>query len=482
MPQCAADATRGPMARWTHWAPWSALAVAALVAATVSWSHAVEQPLEQGETRDVDWLAVLVGPSMGTLEPCGCAGGMLGGIDRLATAISVYRSSRSAPSLTVGAGGQLSPEAIESGVLDWQRAQLEAQYMAYDELQLDALVVSSHELALPIEIFDGTRQSYLARTPLVASNLFDGEGAPLLAPLVHQAKTGVTVLGFPKAPAQLGEGREMLEPKDALARLGELGLDLGAPGRRIVLVEGDAERAKAVGELFAPGDLVAHFGERADASATAAPLGEGAPYGGFLGARLRHVVSLRASGDNRLWEKHPVAAELIADERLVPYRGYYREFLSAYDVVAQVGDTKGPHPRGAYAGSASCQACHTDAHAIWSEGQHPHGLLTLQEDLRGGAAALVDPDCVRCHSVGFGYETGFASKAVADPMRLDPKGPLGGIGCESCHGPAAQHVVTGLAEHVQRSNAATCMQCHDVDNDPNFDFERKWPLIVHDNP
>lgn len=475
------------MAPWTRWpALAAALSASALIATAVSWSDrpsggAAETPPAQGETRDLDWLAVLVGPSMGTLEPCGCAGGMLGGIDRLATAIKVYRESRSAPSLTLAAGGHLSMDAVQSGVLDWQRAQLEAQYMAYAELGLDALVVASQELGLPGEVFEGAR-AFLGSTPLVASNLFDSEGAPILAPLVREAETGVTVLGFPKPPAQLGEGREMLEPKEALARLVERGVDLGTPGRRIVLVEGDAARAKAVGELFAAGDVVAHFGERADASPTATPLAEGAPFGGFLGARLRHVVQLRAAGDERLWEIHPVVAELYADDRLAPYRGYYREFLGSYDVVAQVGDTKGKHPRGEYAGSASCQTCHADAHAIWSEGKHPHGLLTLQEDLRGGASALLDPDCVRCHSVGFGYETGYASKLVADPMRLDPKGPLGGIGCESCHGPAAQHVATGLAEHVERSNVATCMQCHDADNDPNFDFERKWPLVVHDNP
>ncbi len=504
MPESSADidANGAPRAQPFN-APGRALGLAALALIAVGVLYARNtagpQAAPPAPQAPLDWLAVLVGPSHGTLEPCGCAGGMLGGIDRLATAVAVQRQSRSAPSLAIAAGGVLSEEARTSGILDWQRAQLDALFFSYGQMQIDAFGLSSQELGMPRSHLDAAK-GYLGNVPIVATNVFDETGAPVFAPVHKDAASGVHVLCF-VAPGRwsadsataraadegAGDGPvawESLDPADAIARHAEAGIGIGEPGQRIALVEGDEVRAATVAALLAPSDVVVWFSGTGDASGQLVPVGpaDALRPGGFLGERLRHVVTVRARGDTRQWERYGVEASLPADAALTAAREYYREFLAGSDVVGQFAGHLGPHPRGAFSGSASCASCHQDAHAIWGEGLHARAIETLHKDYRGVAQAIADPACVRCHSVGFGYATGFAAADAPGGPSRDALAVLAGVGCEACHGPGARHVVSALASDILRSDETTCMECHDADNDPNFDFKRKWPMIVHDEP
>ena len=51
-------------------------------------------------------------------------------------------------------------------------------------------------------------------------------------------------------------------------------------------------------------------------------------------------------------------------------------------------------------------------------------------------------------------------------------------GCELCP-PGAAHSDSELPADIELSTAATCLGCHDGENDPDFDFAKKWPLIEH---
>ena len=86
-------------------------------------------------------------------------------------------------------------------------------------------------------------------------------------------------------------------------------------------------------------------------------------------------------------------------------------------------------------------------------------------------------------------------------MGMDKTPQLAHQGCENCHGPAAAHTavergdVRASAAEQERLRAElvlsidtpagrekvinNCLECHDLDNSPKFDFDEYWPAVEH---
>jgi hypothetical protein len=113
-----------------------------------------------------------------------------------------------------------------------------------------------------------------------------------------------------------------------------------------------------------------------------------------------------------------------------------------------------------------------------------------------------------CHVTGWNpqeympYKTGFTGLTETPEMTQN--------GCENCHGPAAAHVkvesgevdVPAAQQEALRAElrmnivanegnkdgqefqggevVQNCMQCHDLDNSPDFDFQEYWPKVRHE--
>jgi formate-dependent nitrite reductase cytochrome c552 subunit len=151
-----------------------------------------------------------------------------------------------------------------------------------------------------------------------------------------------------------------------------------------------------------------------------------------------------------------------------------------------------PHPRteaqGAFVGSAKCESCHEVSYKIWKKSGHAKAYETL---VKADPPRHFDAECVSCHVVGwhptqyFPYAGGFWSKEKT-PHLID-------VGCESCHGPGEAHVLAemkddeALKEKYRKAVVVTkeesekhlCVECHDLDNSPDFDFKTYWPLVEH---
>jgi peroxiredoxin len=144
-----------------------------------------------------------------------------------------------------------------------------------------------------------------------------------------------------------------------------------------------------------------------------------------------------------------------------------REILAARGAVRQdVLPTRADH-----VGSEACRSCHEAEFATWAAGPHAAALASLAREQKQG-----DPDCLRCHTTGFGKSGGFPPDAdVADHP------DLARVGCESCHGPGGNHVAEGatrLGSIVSLGDKCDscvilqiCGSCHDDANDPGFEFE-----------
>jgi hypothetical protein len=180
---------------------------------------------------------------------------------------------------------------------------------------------------------------------------------------------------------------------------------------------------------------------------------------------------------------------------------------------------KGVKPK--YVGSKRCMDCHPSAYKVWSRWEkdltkhsHAHAYETLEKLAINPSQRQFDPECVSCHVVGFGKTGGFTGPELTTRLK--------NVGCESCHGPCSEHVkdptdskwyphINPLrADEEERTLAAKkakvklnaqeaarlnqvnvqrmrrmdrfCQSCHDIDNDVNWKFDKRWPEIIHMTP
>lgn len=115
-----------------------------------------------------------------------------------------------------------------------------------------------------------------------------------------------------------------------------------------------------------------------------------------------------------------------------------------------------------YVSAGGCVRCHSDRVAAWTLSPHARALepLTVR-------AKDTDPECVGCHTTGWGEPGGFAS---LDPATL---ATWHGVQCEACHGPRSGHGATTLPDPSRPPTTVpevTCLRCHDEANSPQFDY------------
>lgn len=143
------------------------------------------------------------------------------------------------------------------------------------------------------------------------------------------------------------------------------------------------------------------------------------------------------------------------------YQLYWEEAQAERPVSRLFADQSPENlPENEYLGSQPCQACHPLEYDHWKDTPHGNAMATLLSKNRHFV-----PECLVCHTTGFGYPGGF------NQVKVD--GPLSRVGCESCHGPGALHVQNPANKNWIRRQVpdSLCQVCHDEKNDPNFTRE-----------
>lgn len=172
-----------------------------------------------------------------------------------------------------------------------------------------------------------------------------------------------------------------------------------------------------------------------------------------------------------------------------------------------------------YVGTQACAACHAAEFNKWKTVPHSNAMNTLVNVAKRPSLRQFDGECVKCHSVGFDYQSGYMDPKVNQKMMP----LLENVGCENCHGPGSGHVAapknrdllklmspwkqpgvdklpnaafmkemadTPVPERGQKAIAPAqqilinrvegmCMKCHDHDADPHFDLYKNWPKVDH---
>ena len=127
-----------------------------------------------------------------------------------------------------------------------------------------------------------------------------------------------------------------------------------------------------------------------------------------------------------------------------------------------------------YVGSDACAGCHASEYATWLSSPHARSLASLESKQQAGA-----PDCLRCHTTALGKSGGFADSGDLVSFAAE-NADLARVGCESCHGPGADHIgestakVGTILSLGDKCDSCVILQvcgtCHDAANDPEFEF------------
>ena len=359
----------------------------------------------------------------GELETCGCSPKTdFGGLPRRAGYLESNRDKVS-PSLLIDAGnftGEVTPQGLLKAA---------AMSRSLSGMHYDAVALSTREKGYPREVI---------------SSWFPEGTLRLLAEL--PGYPGSLSLNQAGVPVHLSVDPAKIQ-KDAV---------------NILLT--DHSLGEIQGKLKGWSVVILSSGEKLEEPyrVHGAVVMAGYPKGERLGVlSLRLNETWEVLGFNHRWQL--LGPEIRESEKV---RGILRDYD---DQVAELfHEAEAPSSeQSPYLGVSRCQECHRPFVESWNKTRHARALEALEK-----VGKSHDPECVRCHVVGFGQPGGFRS-IEATPLLAD-------VQCEVCHGPGRDHLTNGYGP-MQVVGAVTCLGCHTPDHSPDFQYPEYRKRIEHLN-
>ncbi len=406
------------------------LGLACLGCSCVVWARSVHEREQaaQGIT------LFFSGQEQGQLKPCGCSDGQLGGLERRGAVFTQVPRSRR---LVINTGSIVDAET-EQNLIKFPVFLQAFSLLGYDCLHLTAQDLRIEQLTGALAGLD----------PSIRVITADPVGESQASSFARSFSLG---------------GREIVVRVFAVnARTTLPSVREASQVRVFILDSAEEALVHAVLEIATAEDCVLIPSELDDpkvfdfAAAEALVLS--------VGRRGRHVGRLDirpGAGRDGLelrYEAIKVSEELNNDPLLADLYKSYQGIVRDSQLLGRV--TRIPLPeRGRFAGSQRCQNCHEEVYAIWKDRGHAHAYDTLVK-----VGSNMDPECVVCHVVGMEFEEGFVSLEKT-PQFLD-------VGCEVCHGPGADHVVSGGSIDLGQPRRS-CLHCHTPEHSGEFAEHRE---------
>lgn len=465
---------------------------------------------EPHEAIFVDWpkpdvALVFSGEQDGYLEPCGCAGlnNQKGGLKRRLTLLKQLRD-RGWPVVAMDGGGQEKRSGLQAEI------KLDFAFRALVQMGYDVVGFGSHDLRM--DLLSIAINLDETKNPLVSANVaiagFDS-GFTQRFKVIEAGgmKIGVTTVLGKSELAGLKNSTDLtlLEPA---AALDEVLPKLRAQRchQLVLLAHAEPDEAEELARRFPDFNwvLAAHGAE--------VPPKEPRPIKGTKSHLIEvghkgmyvAVVGLYKSGSTPFrYQRVPLDARFADAPEIYQMQVEYQQRLETLGWEG-LGLKRVLHATGRkFAGSQACADCHLAATEVYEQTTHAHAMETLVN--KTDPPRQYDPECISCHVTGwhpqqyFPFESGFVG--------LQETPHLAGNGCENCHGPAAEHVaaengeIEASDEQLEKLRAQLrlkvvdnegnmdgqvygkvvqmCMECHDHDNSPDFDFQEYWPHVKH---
>jgi hypothetical protein len=471
--------------------------------------HETVDPVETNGPIFVGWpkpdVALLFsGEQDGYLEPCGCAGleNQKGGTMRRATLIKHLRAE-DWPLVAMDLGGQEKRFGAQ--------AEIKFSFALRSLMEMGYAAVGFGPQDLHMDLLSTVINWDEGQSPLVSANVaildFDS-GFTKRYRIVEAGgmRIGVTTVLGEKEAARFQNSDELtvIDPVQAISEILPA-LQSAHCDHLVLLSFANAAQTKELARRFPEFDWVvtARGAEEppntpAKIEGTNAHLVEVGHKGMYVA-----VVGLYKDGPKPFrYQRVPLDARFPDSPEIHRLFVDYQRQLQTLGLDG-LGIKPVSHPTGRqFAGSAACADCHTAATEVFTGTMHAHALETLQNL---NPPRCYDPECVSCHVTGWDSQKYYPFVSGYLDYQTTPQ--LAGNGCENCHGPAAEHTAAENGEidaddaELERLRAQLrlkvvenegnkddqvfgnvvekCMQCHDLDNSPDFDFQQYHPKVKH---
>ena len=144
---------------------------------------------------------------------------------------------------------------------------------------------------------------------------------------------------------------------------------------------------------------------------------------------------------------------------------YFACLESFKDILLDI-DQNDPSDGGSYTGYAVCVNCHDVEYDQWNTTAHAEAFASLK-----GRSQDYNPECIPCHTTGFGYTGGFVMPDLTSEMA--------GVQCEMCHGAGAEHSENPTLPLGTISEETCTESCHTIEQSPEFNYDAYKEKITH---
>jgi hypothetical protein len=439
---------------------------------------------------------VITGMDDGYLEPCGCAGldRMKGGMARRATLFKQLRKD-GWPVVGLDVGGLVQGFGRQAE-MKYQTAVEGKRKMGYDAIAFgtEDLRLPAGELVAVAAGVDGQPSTFVAANVGLLGK--PGEITPQSRVIeAGGMKIGVTAILGKEFQKEIHN--DEIELSDPAAALEKIVPELKRKADYLVLLaHATKKESEELGQKFPAFNVVV-----TSAVPPEEPPGKPDTIDGTrtllitVGHKGMNAIVLALFDDaDHPWryQRVPLDSRFASSPDMKMLMAAYQEQLKTVG-FAGLGLRPAPHPlaetNGRFIGTKKCaESCHEKSYDIWKKTRHAQAYDTLA---KLDPPRNFDPECVSCHVTGwdpgrfFPYVSGYESQAKT-PHLLN-------VGCENCHGPGEKHAAVELAgsdalkQKFRKAMVVTkaeskkkqCYSCHDLDNSPDFDFDKYWPFVEH---
>ncbi len=461
---------------------------------------------EKNQKIATDWkdplfVFVVTGNQTGYMEPCGCTGleNQKGGLSRRDTLLTSIRQ-RGWEVLPIDAGGQVFKVSKDSPPDPRRGSQADIKFRwsanAFNLLEYQAVAFGEDDLLLTeVSLIN----AMLDKPGMYVSanvGIWPDSDVKYKTVMVKDKKIGITsVIGDENAK---NVDNDVVTISKAIPAL-EL---VTAEMRKekcdflVLIAHASLEESRAIAKAVPDFSLVltsGGFGEPTfqpekipGTKSLMVQAGAKGMYAGLVGVFDNPEQPVR-------YQRIALSSQFEDSPRVTELFGKYQDELKAVTVNGLGKRPMTHQSTREFVGSEKCGECHSTAFEKWKETKHAHATDSIVQPPLRAMARHFDPECLACHVTGWNplnfapYRTGYES--------LEKTPHLVANGCENCHGPGSKHVEIELGdgpadvELIKKLReemklpldraSDKCVVCHDLDNSPEFKFEKHWEDVKH---